>query len=37
MSEKDILIEWSIDNFDVNENSFAPEFHGDILEEPFRR
>jgi hypothetical protein len=37
MSEQDIVIERSVDNFDVNENSFSPEFHGDILEEPFRR
>ena len=36
-SKQDIVIERSVDNFDVNENSFTPEFNGDILEEPFRR
>jgi hypothetical protein len=35
MDEQDIVIELSIDNFNVNENGFAPEFDGDILEEPF--
>ena len=37
MSKQDIVIKLGVDNFNVNENSFAPEFHGDILEEPFRR
>jgi hypothetical protein len=35
-SKQDIVIEWSINNLDVNENFFSPEFDGDILEEPFR-
>ena len=37
MTEQDIIIEWGIDNFNVDENSLAPEFYGDILEEPFKR
>ena len=37
MTEQYIIIEWGIDNFDVNENSLSPEFDGDILEESFRR
>jgi hypothetical protein len=37
MSKQDIVIELGVDNFNVNENSFAFEFYGDILEEPFRR
>jgi hypothetical protein len=37
MTEQDIIIEWGVDNFDIDENSLAPEFDGDILEEPFRR
>jgi hypothetical protein len=36
-TEHDIIIERGIDNFDVDENSFSPEFYGDILEETFRR
>jgi hypothetical protein len=36
-TEQDIIIEWGIDNFDVDENSLAPEFYGDILKEPIRR
>ena len=34
-SEQDIVIKLSIDNFNVNEDGFAPKFYGDILEEPF--
>jgi hypothetical protein len=37
MTEQDIIIEWCVDNFDVDEDSLAPKFNGDILEEPFRR
>jgi hypothetical protein len=37
MTEEDIIIESGIDNFGVDENSLAPEFDGDILEEPFKR
>jgi hypothetical protein len=37
MSEQDIVIEWGVDNFDINENGFASEFNGDILKEPFGR
>jgi hypothetical protein len=36
MTEQDIIIEWGIDNFDVDENILSPEFNGGILEEPFR-
>jgi hypothetical protein len=35
-SKKDIVIKWSVDNFNVNEDVFSPEFDGEILEEPFR-
>jgi hypothetical protein len=34
--KKDIVIKWSIDKFNVNEDSFSPEFDVDILEDPFR-
>jgi hypothetical protein len=37
MTKQDIIIEWCVDNFNVDENGFVPEFYGDILEEPFRR
>jgi hypothetical protein len=37
MTEKDIVIKWGINNFNVNENGLAPEFYRDILEEPFER
>jgi hypothetical protein len=37
MTEQDIVIEWGIDNFNVNENGLAPEFYGEILEEYFGR
>jgi hypothetical protein len=30
MTEQDIIIERGIDNFDINEDSLAPEFNGDI-------
>jgi hypothetical protein len=36
-TEQDIIIEWGIDKFNVDENGLAPEFYRDILEEPFRR
>jgi hypothetical protein len=36
-SKQDVVIEWSIDNFNVNEDSFSPKFNGDILEETFGR
>jgi hypothetical protein len=36
-TEQDIVIEWGIDNLNVNKDSLAPEFNGDILKEPFRR
>jgi hypothetical protein len=36
-TEHDIIIKYGIDNFNVNEDGLAPEFYGDILEEPFRR
>jgi hypothetical protein len=36
-NEKDIIIKWGIDKFNVDENGLAPEFYGDILEEPFRK
>jgi hypothetical protein len=35
MTEQDIIIERGVDNFDVDENSLAPKFNGDVLEEPF--
>jgi hypothetical protein len=34
-SEKDIVIKWGIDNFNVNQDGFAPKFYRDILEYPF--
>jgi hypothetical protein len=37
MTEQDIIIEQGVDNFYIDENSLAPEFNGEILEEPFRR
>jgi hypothetical protein len=37
MTEQDIVIEWGVDKFNVNENGLAPEFDMDILEDPFRR
>ena len=36
-SEQDIVIKRSVDNFNVNEDSFAFDFNGDILEETFGR
>jgi hypothetical protein len=36
-TEQDIVIEWGIDNLNVNKNGFTPEFNGNILEEPFGR
>jgi hypothetical protein len=36
-TEQDIIIEWGIDNFNVDENGLTPEFYRDVLEEPFRR
>jgi hypothetical protein len=36
-TEQDIVIEWGVDNFNVDENGLAPEFDRDILEEPFGR
>jgi hypothetical protein len=36
-TEQDIIIEWGIDNFNVDENGLAPEFYRDVLEEPFGR
>jgi hypothetical protein len=35
-SKQHIVIEKGIDNFDVYEDGFSPEFDGDILEDPFR-
>jgi hypothetical protein len=35
-TEQDIIIEWGIDNFDIDENSLSPK-NGEILEEPFKR
>jgi hypothetical protein len=37
MMKKNIIFEWSIYNINVNKDGFAPEFNGDILEEPLRR
>jgi hypothetical protein len=37
MTEQDIIIEWGVNNFNVDENSLVPEFYEDILEEPFRK
>jgi hypothetical protein len=37
MSKQDVVIEQSVDNLNVNNNGFFPEFNGDILKEPFRR
>ena len=36
MSEKDIVIKWGINNFNVNQDGFSPNLYRDILEEPFR-
>jgi hypothetical protein len=36
MSEQYIAIKWGVDNFNVDEDGFFPEFDDDILEEPFR-
>ena len=35
--KKDVVIQQRVDKFNVNEDSFSPEFDGDILKEPFRR
>jgi hypothetical protein len=37
MTEQDIVIEWGIDEFNVNENGLTPKFYREILEEPFKR
>jgi hypothetical protein len=36
-SEKDIVIELCINNFNVNEDGFSPKFYGDILTKPCGR
>jgi hypothetical protein len=36
MSKQYFVIKWGIDNFNVYEDGFAPNFDGDILEESFR-
>jgi hypothetical protein len=36
-SEQDIVIKRGIDNFNVNEDGFAPKFYGDILTKPYGR
>jgi hypothetical protein len=36
-SEQDVVIKRSIDNFNVNEDSFSSEFNGEILEESLER
>jgi hypothetical protein len=36
MTEQDIIIDWGVNNFNVDENSLSPEFYRDILEETFR-
>ena len=37
VSEQDIVIKLGIDNFNVNEDGFAPKFYGDILTKPCGR
>jgi hypothetical protein len=37
MTEQDIIIQWGIDNFSVDENGFSSELYMNILEDPFRR
>jgi hypothetical protein len=37
MSKQDVVNDRSIDNFNVNEDSFAPKFNEDILEESLER
>jgi hypothetical protein len=37
MTEHDIVIERSVNNFYFNEDSLALEFNGEVLEEPFKR
>jgi hypothetical protein len=37
MAKQDIVLEWGLYDFDVDEDGFTPEFYGDILEDPFRR
>jgi hypothetical protein len=37
MTKQNIIVEWGIDNLNVNKDSFSPEFNGDILEEPLGR
>jgi hypothetical protein len=34
MSEQDIVIEWGVNNFNVNQDSFSPKFYKEVLEEP---
>jgi hypothetical protein len=36
-TKQNIVVEWGIDNLNVNKNGFSPEFDGDILEEPLER
>jgi hypothetical protein len=36
-TKQNIVVEWGIDNLNVNKDSFSPEFDGDILEEPLGR
>jgi hypothetical protein len=36
MTKQDIVVEWGIDNLNVNQNGFSPELDEDILEESFK-
>jgi hypothetical protein len=36
-TKQNIVVEWGIDNLNVNKDGFSPEFDGDILEEPLGR
>jgi hypothetical protein len=36
-SKQDVVIKWSVDNFNFNEDSLSPEFNRDVLKEPFKR
>jgi hypothetical protein len=37
MTKQNIIVEWGINELNVNKDGFSPEFDGEILEEPFGR
>jgi hypothetical protein len=37
MYEKDIVIKWGVNKFNVDEDGFPPKFYENILEDPFMK